>query len=119
MATILPPNLQLFVKKKGITISEDVISPSYICYVDPRHITVQGGMVNRALSEFANDQKATFAYPNGRDLELKAPAFPLLASGLSSYPLNRPILGYTAVGDKGGSLTVGGSYQMFTDEWIK
>lgn len=119
MATILPPNLQLFVKKKGITISEDVISPSYICYVDPRHITVQGGMVNRAISEFANDQKATFAYPNGRDLELKAPAFPLLASGLSSYPLNRPILGYSAVGDKGGSLTVGGSCQMFTDEWIK
>ena len=119
MATFLPPNLNSFIKKRGVTISEDVISPSYICYVDPRHITVQGGMVNRAVSEFANDQKATFAYPNGRDLELNAPAFPLLASGLSSYPLNRPIIGYSPIGNNGGSLTVAGSCQMFTDEWIK
>lgn len=118
-ATALPPNLTNFIKKRGITISEDVISPSYICYVDPRHVTVQGGIVNRAISEFANDQKATFAYPNGRDLELQAPAFPLLASGLSSYPLNRPILGFSPVGDKGGSLIVAGSYKLFNDEWIK
>ncbi|OHT02717.1 hypothetical protein TRFO_30076 [Tritrichomonas foetus] len=118
-ATSLPPGLSAFIKKHGIIINEDVISPAYISYVDPRHVTIQNGIVNRSIAEFANDQKATFAFPNGRDLELIPPAVPLLASGLSSYPLNRPVVGYSVVGRNSGSLTVFGSAQMFTDEWIR
>ncbi|OHT16312.1 hypothetical protein TRFO_13328 [Tritrichomonas foetus] len=119
LSTALPPVLNSLVKKYGILIHEDIISPTYISYIDPRHITVQGGVVNRAITEYTKDPKSTFAYPNGRDLEVKPPAVPLLASGLSAYPLNRPIVAYASIGQNGGTLTVFGSFLMFTDEWIK
>jgi intraflagellar transport protein 52 len=66
-----------------------------------------------------DNPKATFAYPNGHSLEVKAPSVPILTSGQSSYPLNRPIISHATIGDRGGSLTVIGSAHIFCDEWIK
>jgi intraflagellar transport protein 52 len=107
------------VKKYGVSITEPLISPTYISYVDPFQISVQHGLVNRSLAQYCQDSNATFAYPNGNCLEIVGPSFPILTSGQSSYPLNRPIISYAALGSSGGSLTVIGSSHIFNDEWLK
>ncbi|KAH0789951.1 intraflagellar transport protein [Histomonas meleagridis] len=119
LSSKLPPNFNAFTKKFGSTINEPVISPTYITYIDPHEITVQGGVVNRSITQYIQIQKPTFAYPNGTNLELRSPAIPLLSSGLSSYPLNQPIISYSKVGTKKGSLVVVGSPSLFNDEWCK
>jgi intraflagellar transport protein 52 len=114
-----PPIFESLMKKFGVTVSDPLISPTYITYVDPYHVSVQHGIVNRAIAQYSENLNATFAYPNGHSLEIKAPSVPILASGQSSYPLNRPIISHAKIGDRDGSLTVIGSAHMFCDEWIK
>ena len=120
MASSLTPNFETLIKKYGVSLHEPVISPTYITYINPHHVSVQHGLVNRALTKFMqDDQNASFAYPNGYTLEVNSPSVIMLASGQSSYPLNRPIISYANVGSNGGSLVVIGSPHMFCDEWIK
>lgn len=112
----LPPLFEAFVRKVGVTVVEPVISPTYICYVHPKQVTVQQGIVNRAVSDFAKVKNPTFAFPMGSTLDVAPPSVPVLTSGLSSYPLNRPVISYGSFGK--GTVTVFGSPHMFTDEWI-
>jgi intraflagellar transport protein 52 len=118
-AAELPPLFDSLARKYGVIVTEPIISPTYISYVDPFQISVQRGLVNRALTQYCQDPNATFAYPNGNCLEVTQPSVPVLTSGQSSYPLNRPIIGYAALGSAGGSLTVIGSPHIFSDEWLK
>jgi intraflagellar transport protein 52 len=113
----LQPVFEGFVRKFGVTLTDAVISPTYISYVDPHHVTVQQGVVNRAISEFAKESNPTFAFPSGCTLDIVVPSVPVLTSGLSSYPLNRPVVSFAKIGK--GSLTVFGSPHIFSDEWIK
>ncbi|KAK8870957.1 Intraflagellar transport protein 52 [Tritrichomonas musculus] len=116
----LMPNFESLIKKYGVSIVEPVVSPTYITYINPHHVSVQHGLVNRALTHFLqDDQNASFAYPDGYTLDVNSPSVIMLASGQSSYPLNRPIISYATVGTAGGTLTVIGSPHMFGDEWIK
>jgi intraflagellar transport protein 52 len=118
-ANQLPPLFDAFVKKYGVTLVEPVISPAYITYIDPNHVSVQKGMVNKGLAQFTGDPNSTFAYPNGYTMDLKPPSVPVLVSGQASYPIDRPIVSHAKIGEKGGSLTFCGSPHMFCDEWIK
>jgi intraflagellar transport protein 52 len=115
----LPSLFDSLAKKYGVSVTEPIISPTYIAYIDPFQISVQRGLVNRALTQYCQDPNATFAYPNGNCLEVSQPSVPILTSGQSSYPLNRPIIAYAALGTAGGSLTVIGSSHIFSDEWLK
>lgn len=120
LAARLTPNFEALIKKYGVSISEPVVSPTYITYIDPHHVSVQHGLVNRAITHFMqDDQNASFAYPDGYTLDVNSPSVIMLASGQSSYPLNRPIISYATVGNQGGTLTVIGSPHLFNDEWIK
>jgi intraflagellar transport protein 52 len=112
-----PPLFGQFVRKFGVTVSDPVIAPTYICYIDPHQITVQQGLVNRAVAQFCKEPNPTFAFPMGSTLDINLPSVPLLTSGLSSYPLNRPIIAHARIGK--GTLTVFGSAHVFSDEWIK
>ena len=112
-----PTNFAAFIKTYGITISDQVISPVYIQYVDPHQVTIQHGILNHAISDFVKIDEATFAYPNGYVLEVHPPAIPILSSGQSSYPLNCPTIAHLSVGQ--GTLTVSGSPHMFNDEWFR
>jgi intraflagellar transport protein 52 len=112
----LPTLFAQFVKKYGVTVSDPVIAPSYIRYVDPHQVTVQQGIVNRAVAQFSQEASPTFAFPMGATLDVVLPSVPILTSGLSSYPLNRPIIAHAAVGQ--GTLTVFGSPHFFCDDWI-
>jgi len=117
LADNLPPQFSAFIKKYGVTIGESTISPAYINYVDPHHVTIQHGVLNRSITEFIKSDP-TFAYPNGSTLDVSSPSIPILSSGLSSYPLNMPVLGHYRNESK-GSLTVIGSPHIFSDEWFK
>ncbi|OHT09744.1 hypothetical protein TRFO_21267 [Tritrichomonas foetus] len=120
LANKLTPNFESLIKKYGVSLAEQVVSPTYITYINPYHVSVQHGLVNRALTHFMqDDQNASFAYPEGNTLDVNSPSVIMLASGQSSYPLNRPIISYATVGNSGGSLTVIGTPHMFNDEWIR
>jgi intraflagellar transport protein 52 len=112
----LPPSFEFLLRKFGVTVADPVISPTYIHYVDPHQVTVQQGIVNHAVAQFTKDPNPTFAFPSGSTLDLIPPSVPVLTSGLSSYPLNRPVLSYAKV--RSGSVTVCGSAHLFSDEWI-
>ena len=114
-----PANFAAFIKNYGVVISEPVISPVYIKYVDPHQVEIQQGILNRALTEYIKIEDPTFAYPNGYVLEVNPPAIPILSSGKSAYPLNCPTISFQRVGDKNGSLTVIGSPHLFNDEWFR
>ena len=113
-----PPAFEALLKKYGVALAEPVVSPTYITYVDPYQVSVQHGLVNRAITQFVDNPNASFGYANGTTLEVRSPSVPILTSGQSSYPLNRPIISHAQVGPKNGSLTVIGSPHMFCDEWI-
>lgn len=118
LASELPQGFSNFTKKFGITVGEPIISPVYIQYIDPHFVTIQHGVLNRAINDYigSNTENITFAYPNGSTLEIVKPAIPILSSGHSSYPLNCPVLAYSSRGN--GSLTVLGTPHLFNDEWF-
>lgn len=113
-----PPAFEQLLKKHGVVISEPCVSPTYITYVDPYQVSVQHGLVNRAITHFVDNPNASFGFANGHTLEVNSPSVPILTSGQSSYPLNRPIISHAKVGSKNGTLTVIGSPHMFCDEWL-
>jgi hypothetical protein len=49
----LPPLFGQFVKKFDVSIAGAVIAPTYVRYVGPHQVTVQQGIVNRAVAQFA------------------------------------------------------------------
>lgn len=112
-----PQGFNQFISQYGVKITEPVISPVYIQYVDPHQLSVQHGILNHAITEFIKEDNPSFAYPNGCILEVTRPSVPILSSGLSAYPLNCPTISHTAVGK--GTLTVIGSPLMFGDEWFR
>ena len=113
-----PPTFEQLLKKYGVTVSEPCVSPTYITYVDPYQVSVQHGLVNRAITHFCDNPNASFGFANGNTLEVNSPSVPILTSGQSSYPLNRPIISHAQIGSKNGTLTVIGSPHMFCDEWL-
>lgn len=112
-----PAGFSAFISSYGVKITEPVISPVYIRYVDPHQISIQHGILNHSISEFIKVDDASFAYPNGYILEVNRPSIPILSSGLSAYPLNCSVISHAIVGT--GSLTVIGSPLMFGDEWFR
>ena len=70
----------------------------------------------------------SFVYPNGTTISVQAPAYTLLSSGSTSYPVDCPIaaawessnfIGKHATGDNQGRLLVIGSSDMFADDWLE
>ncbi len=65
-----------------------------------------------------------FVYPYGASMNVQRPAIPLLSSGPTSYPMNRPVASMweseTVSGSGGlrGRLVVIGSTEIFGDDWI-
>ncbi|EAY17631.1 hypothetical protein TVAG_235120 [Trichomonas vaginalis G3] len=112
-----PSGFNAFISQYGVKVTEPVISPVYINYIDPHQVSIQHGILNHAITEFIKDDKASFAFPNGCILEVNRPSVPIISSGLSAYPLNCPVISFTSV--EKGTLTVIGSPLMFGDEWFR
>ena len=69
----------------------------------------------------------SFVYPNGTTLSVQSPAYTLLTSGSTSYPVDCPIAAAwesTTAGSinnankQGGRVLVVGSSDMFADDWL-
>lgn len=62
-------------------------------------------------------QEHDIVYPYGCTLKCEKPALPLLVTGATGFPVNRPILACASTSG-GGRLVVLGSGAMFADEWM-
>ena len=60
---------------------------------------------------------ADFVFANGSTITVKPPAYPILTSGPLTYPSNKPICG-VHINKNGGKLMVGGSVNMFNDDYF-
>lgn len=80
--------------------------------------TVVGGMLTHE-TEKDSHPSIQFLYPFGCTLNVQKPAVPILSSGNTSYPVNRPISAAFLSPEKKGKIVVIGSVQMFSDQYIE
>jgi intraflagellar transport protein 52 len=79
---------------------------------------------SKAGQQPAKVEKLGFVYPYGASLTVQRPSIPLLSSGPTSYPMNRPVSAMweadtvSEAGGLRGRLVVIGSAEIFGDDWI-
>jgi intraflagellar transport protein 52 len=66
-----------------------------------------------------NSRNISFVYPFGATINVQKPAIPILSSGATSYPFNRPIGACYVTPNGKGKLVVIGSVQLFSDQYIE
>ena len=60
-----------------------------------------------------------FVYPHGTTLVVNSPAYAVLSSGSTSYPVDCPVAAvWESLDARGGRVLVTGSADMFADEWL-
>ena len=118
----------------------------YHKYLHPKHALVQNGIVqpeigtekyiplndtnrSRQLRENMIHEPATdssmslsFVYPNGTTLSVQSPAYTLLSSGSTSYPVDCPISAVyetSNLSGEQGRVIVCGSSDIFSDAWLE
>jgi hypothetical protein len=77
-----------------------------------------GGGGAPAAGKGGGAEGVEYVYPRGCSLCVSRPGVPLLSSGWVTYPLNRPTVAVAEVRASGGRVTVCGSGEMFSDEWL-
>ena len=98
-------------------------------YLHPQQALIQNGIVQpfdataEQQSHDAEDMSTSmaFLYPNGTTLSVDSPAFTLLSSGSTSYPVDCPIAAAweATTESASGRLIVVGSADIFADEWLE
>lgn len=141
-------NLNFMLEQYGIMVNNDaVIRTTFYKYFHPKEVCVEKGVLNRGFSEATlrlasgsgsssgtnNNNSSTtgssttacsmdghlcYAYPYGATLTVEKPAIPLLSSGYTSYPVNRPVAAVYKSKTDIGRVAVLGSVHMFEDKWI-
>ena len=124
-----------------------VVRAVYHTYLHPQHALIQNGIVqpeigmekytplndtNRsrqqreqmtthAESDQEPSMSLSFVYPNGSTLSVQSPAYTLMSSGSTSYPVDCPISavweGTNMSGEQGRVLVIASS-DMFADKWL-
>ncbi len=142
-------NLNELTQMFGIGIDKTTLVRTVYCkYLHPKHALIQNGIVQPEIGfeKFTpintphkrhqerqtvlnqdvgidSSMSLSFVYPNGTTLSVQSPAYTLLSSGSTSYPVDCPIAAAwesTDVnGGQQGRLVVVGSSDMFADEWIE
>lgn len=140
-------NINYFLEEFGICVNADaVVQTSYIKYHHPKEALVTTGILNREINRAAgkrvpgsarpvsldDDDRSTsknleFAFPYGATLNVQPPAVPILSSGFTAYPINRPVGAvYSQEMDSRmekepvkGRIAVLGSVHMFNDDWLE
>lgn len=125
-----------------------LVRATYHTYLHPKHALIQNGIVQpeigvekciplnntnkRSQQKQPAPQETTgidpsmslsFVYPNGTTLNVKSPAYTLLTSGSTSYPVDCPIAAAwesasVSGGNKQGRVLVLGSSDIFADDWL-
>jgi intraflagellar transport protein 52 len=130
----------------GIAVERTtLVRAAYHRYLHPKHALIQNGIVqpeiggekhtpldtkngSRRQQQNKNQDddveptmSLSFVYPNGTSLSVKSPAFSLVSSGSTSYPVDCPIMAAwesTSIGDEQGRVLVVGSSDVFADDWL-
>ncbi|KAL9183403.1 hypothetical protein ACHAXT_005190 [Thalassiosira profunda] len=131
----------------GVSIERTtLVRAVYHTFLHPKHALIQNGVVqpeigvekhtplngtNRSRhlrqSEPSDNlvepsMSLSFVYPNGTTLSVQSPAYTLLSSGSTSYPVDCPIAATwesTSLDGEQGRVLVVGSSDMFADEWLE
>lgn len=140
-------NLNELTSDFGIGVeSTTLVRAVYHKYLHPKHALVQNGIVqpeigtekhiplndtNRSqklrenmIHETATDpsMSLSFVYPNGTTLSVQSPAYTLLSSGSTSYPVDCPISAVyetSNLSGEQGRVIVCGSSDIFSDAWLE
>lgn len=132
-------NVNYFLEEFGIWVNSDaVVRSSYLKYMHPKEVLISSGIVNRELNRAAGkripggsllsggaprDKSAIlsnsieFVFPYGATLNVVKPATPVLSTGFTSFPINRPVCAFYKHA-KGGRIAVMGSHHIFEDNWL-
>jgi len=131
----------------GISVENTtLVRAVYHKYLHPKHALVQNGVVqpeigtekyiplndtkrSQQLRENMTHETATdssmslsFVYPNGTTLSVQSPAYTVLSSGSTSYPVDCPISAVyetSNLSGEQGRLIVCGSSDIFADAWLE
>ncbi|EJK71583.1 hypothetical protein THAOC_06962 [Thalassiosira oceanica] len=140
---------QLLSPDFGIAVeSKAVVRMSYLTYLHPKQALIQNGVVQpeigaekgvplsgaktgtgaprrgrthapRPADEDDPSQSLHFVYPHGTTLVVTSPAYAVLSSGSTSYPVDCPVAAvWESLDARGGRVLVVGSADMFADEWL-
>ncbi|XP_073997551.1 intraflagellar transport 52 [Rhodnius prolixus] len=125
-------NINYLLEEYGIMINNDsVVRTHYFKYFHPKECLVPNGVLNRGIAKFVGkevnkdfSQCLQFVYPYGASLNTAKPAIPLLSSGPTSWPLNRPLCAITTLTPtpkvkSGGKICVFGSGHVFADRYLE
>jgi intraflagellar transport protein 52 len=120
-------SLNEFLSNYGIKIEEGAVVRAvyHQGYTHPKNALVQNGIVQPSLEQQSHgthgDASASmsFVYPNGTTLSVESPAFTLLSSGSTSYPVDCPVAAAWEATAGRGRLIVFGSADIFADEWLE
>ncbi len=140
-------NINELTRDFGITIEKTtLVRATYHKYLHPKEALIQNGIVqpeigaekftplnntNRRRQQEQNtttqdagidpSMSLSFVYPNGTTLSVQSPAYTLLTSGSTSYPVDCPIAATWEsdnVSGKQGRVLVLGSSDIFADDWL-
>ncbi|KAL7467489.1 hypothetical protein ACHAXS_007741 [Conticribra weissflogii] len=148
-------NLNVFLSDYGMSIERSsVVRAVYHKYFHPKHALITNGIIQPEIGEekdtplvlngkgssatqyktrpqddaYDSASSLSFVYPNGTTISVQSPAFALLSSGTTSYPVDCPvaaawesdnILGRSHHEKKRpGRLIVVGSSDIFADDWL-
>ena len=125
-------NVNYLLEEFGMMVNSDAVVRSvYYKYFHPKEALITQGVLNREFNRAAGkpvtSTKGTmnkeascmsFLYPFGATIEAQKPSVPILSTGSSSFPLNRPICAVHANKSGKGKLAVLGSVHMFSDQYL-
>lgn len=144
-------NLKNFLKTYGVACNNDsVLRSVFYKYLHPKEVFIADGILvpdiarkkntavlagsrkaakkdtapEKKIRGQAPQEKLGFVYPYGVSLNVDKPSRPLISSGPTSYPMNRPVGAVwesetvTGVGAQRGRMIVLGSVDIFGDEWL-
>jgi len=147
-------NLKKFLLSYGLSCNKDsVLRSVFYKYLHPKEVFIADGILVPDIARKKNattlasggrnknpkastvaevkkirgqapPEKLGFVYPYGVSLNVEKPSRPLISSGPTSYPMNRPVAGVwesetvAEVGAQRGRMIVIGSVDIFGDEWL-
>ena len=138
-------NFNEFLSDFGIRVDSTTLVRTVYAhrYLHPKHALIQNGIVqpeigvekytplnaaNRSLHHHQQGEtqevglepsmSLAFVYPNGTTLSVQSPAYTLLSSGSTSYPVDCPIAATWESPMTEGRIMIVGSSDIFADEWL-
>ncbi|KAL7549810.1 hypothetical protein ACHAWF_013064 [Thalassiosira exigua] len=133
----------------GISIDRTtLVRAVYHKFLHPKHALIENGIVQPEIGEekhtLLNNKgrghqqernvsdrgdsvepstSLSFVYPNGATLSVQSPAYTLLSSGSTSYPVDCPVAATwestSTGGGRDGRVLVVGSSDVFADDWLE